>query len=63
MSDLYSHNPVVVFYLLQHLLQASAYGAAAAMARRGNHNALCICYLASAILHVLLGAGHLIYFG
>jgi hypothetical protein len=59
MCDFYFHNPLVVLYIIQ----AGAYGAAAAALRRGNHNALCICYLASAIVHLLLGACQLFQFG
>ena len=59
MFDLVSHNPLVVLYFLQ----ASTYGAAAAVSRHGNHGALCICYLTSALLHGLLGACHLMHFG
>jgi hypothetical protein len=53
------HNPVVVLYLLQ----AVTYGAAAALSRRGDHAALTICYLTSALLHSLLGACHLTHLG
>jgi hypothetical protein len=49
------HNPIVVLYLLQ----AGTYGVAAALLRRGDHAALTICYLTSALLHSLLGACHL----
>ena len=59
MFDLFSHNPLVVLYMLQ----AGTYGAAAALSRRGDHGALCICYLTSALLHGFLGVCHLMHFG
>ena len=59
MFDLFSPNPLVVLYLLQ----AITYGNAATVSRHGNHGALCICYLTSALLHGLLGACHLMHFG
>ena len=59
MFDLLSYSPLVVLYLLQ----ASTYGIAAALLWRGNHGALSICYLTSALLHGLLGACHLVHLG
>ena len=59
MFDLFSHNPLVALYLLQ----AITYGVAATVSRHGNHDAICICYLSSALLHGLLGACHLLHFG
>jgi hypothetical protein len=59
MFDLFSHNPLVVLYMLQ----AGTYGAAAALSRRRDHGALSICYLTSALLHGLLGVCHLMHLG
>jgi hypothetical protein len=59
MFDLVTHNPPVVLYTLQ----AATYGAAAALSRRGDHGSLTLCYLASALLHALLGTCHLMHLG
>ena len=59
MFDFLSQNSLVVLYILQ----AGTYGTAAAVSRRGDHAALTICYLASALLHGLLGACHLMHLG
>ena len=53
------HDPTVVLYLLQ----AGTYGAAAILSRRRDHRPLTICYLASALLHGLLGFCHLMQLG
>ncbi len=57
MFDLVTQNSAVVLYLLQ----AATYGAAAALSHGGDHGSLTICYLASAVLHGLLGACHLMH--
>jgi hypothetical protein len=59
MFDLFSHNPLVVLYMLQ----AGTYGAAAALSRRRDHGALRLRYLTSALLHGLLGLCHLMHLG
>jgi hypothetical protein len=59
MSQLVTHNSFVVLYVLQ----AATYGAAAALSRRGDHASLTLCYLASALLHGLLGTCHLLHLG
>jgi hypothetical protein len=59
MFDQLFHNPPVVLYLLQ----AGTYGAAAALSGRDDHRPLTICYWASAVLHGLLGACHLMHLG
>jgi hypothetical protein len=59
MFHLISHNPLVVLYMLQ----AGTYGAAAALSRHGDHGALSLCYLTSALLHGLLGVCHLMHLG
>jgi hypothetical protein len=57
MFNLVNHNSAVVIYILQ----AATYGVAAALSYGGNYESLCACYLASAILHGLLGACHLMH--
>lgn len=57
MFNLVNRNSAVVLYILQ----AATYGAAAASSHGGHHESLTICYLASAVLHGLLGACHLMH--
>ena len=58
MFNLVTQNSAVVLYVLQ----AATYGAAAASSHGGNYKSLTVCYLASAVLHGLLGACHLMHF-
>jgi hypothetical protein len=57
MFNLVTQNSTVVLYILQ----AATYGAAAASSHGGNYKSLTVCYLASAVLHGLLGACHLMH--
>ena len=58
MHDLWSQNSFAALYVLQ----AATYAAAAAFSRKEDHARLAHCYLASAFLHALLGACHVLHF-
>jgi hypothetical protein len=57
MFNLINQNSAVVLYVLQ----AVTYGVAAALSYGSDHGSLSACYLASAVLHGLLGTCHLIH--
>ena len=59
MFNILSRNPFAVLYLLQ----AAAYLAAAAFARREDHGKLIHRYLASALLNGLFGACYAAHLG
>jgi hypothetical protein len=59
MVDIISQHSLCLLYVLQ----AGTYGAAARFSHSGDHVALSHCYLASAFLHGLFGAYHILHFG
>jgi hypothetical protein len=59
MLNFLSQNSFAVLYLLQ----AATYFAAAAFVRHEDHVKLTHCYLASALLHGLFGACHMMRMG
>ena len=59
MLNILSQNSLAALYLLQ----AATYFAAAAFARSEDHGKLTLCYLASAMLHGLFGACHVMHLG
>jgi hypothetical protein len=59
MFDVLSQSPLAVL----SLLQASTYLAAAAFARREDHDRLIHCYLASALVNALFGACYAMHIG
>ena len=50
-------------FAVLYVLQAATYAAAAAASRNEDHARLAHCYLASAFLHALFDACHLLFVG
>lgn len=59
MLTLIAQNSLAALYILQ----AATYCAAALCSRREDHEALTYCYVASALVHTLFGACHVMHFG